>query len=107
MGGINMPIVKNLIIGLFNKPFLNKAGKENGPQFDDQKVVAGNTIPEVVYTIERLNNRGITVTVDCLGEFVLNEGEAIQAKDQILEVMYAINNHNLDGHMSIKISQLG
>lgn len=71
------------------------------------KVVAGNTITALVDTIERLNNKGITVTVDCLGEFVLTEGEAIQAKDQIIEVMYAIYNHNLDGHMSIKLSQLG
>ena len=102
-----MPIVKNFFIGLSNNPFLNKAAKEIGPMFGAKKVVAGNTIPELVDTIERLNNKGITVTVDCLGEFVLNEGEAIQAKDQILEVMYAIYNHNLDGHMSIKISHLG
>lgn len=102
-----MPIVKNFFIGLSNNSFLNKTAKEIGPMFGAKKVVAGNTIPELVDTIDRLNHKGITVTVDCLGEFVLNEGEAIQAKDQILEVMYAINNHNLDGHMSIKISQLG
>ena len=66
------------------------------------KVVAGNTIPALLDTIERLNGKGITVTVDCLGEFVDTEGEAIQAKDQILEVMYAINNHNLNGHLLLK-----
>ncbi|ATH59797.1 MULTISPECIES: proline dehydrogenase family protein [Staphylococcus] len=102
-----MPIVKNFFIGLSNNPFLNKTAKEIGPMFGAKKVVAGNTITDLVDTIERLNNKGITVTVDCLGEFVLNEGEAIQAKDQILEVMYAIYNHSLDGHMSIKLSQLG
>lgn len=102
-----MPIVKNFFIGLSNNPLLNKTAKEIGPMLGANKVVAGNTITALVETIERLNNKGITVTVDCLGEFVLTEGEAIQAKDQIIEVMYAIYNHNLDGHMSIKLSQLG
>ncbi|CEF18485.1 Proline dehydrogenase [Staphylococcus xylosus] len=102
-----MPIVKNFFIGLSNNPLLNKTAKEIGPMLGANKVVAGNTITALVDTIERLNNKGITVTVDCLGEFVLTEGEAIQAKDQIIEVMYAIYNHNLDGHMSIKLSQLG
>ena len=102
-----MPIVKTFFIGLSNNPLLNKTAKEIGPMLGANKVVAGNTITALVDTIERLNNKGITVTVDCLGEFVLTEGEAIQAKDQIIEVMYAIYNHNLDGHMSIKLSQLG
>ncbi|MEB7384988.1 proline dehydrogenase family protein [Staphylococcus xylosus] len=102
-----MPVVKNFFIGLSNNPLLNKTAKEIGPMLGANKVVAGNTITALVDTIERLNNKGITVTVDCLGEFVLTEGEAIQAKDQIIEVMYAIYNHNLDGHMSIKLSQLG
>ncbi|HLR19915.1 MAG TPA: proline dehydrogenase family protein [Staphylococcus sp.] len=102
-----MPIVKNFFIGLSNNPFLNKAAKEIGPMLGANKVVAGNTTSALLNTIERLNNKGITVTVDCLGEFVVTEGEAIQAKDQILEVMYAIYNHSLDGHMSVKLSQLG
>ncbi|WP_436854160.1 proline dehydrogenase family protein [Staphylococcus caeli] len=102
-----MPIVKDFFIGLSNSSFLNKTAKEIGPIFGANKVVAGNTIKSLVDTIERLNQKGITVTVDCLGEFVVTEGEAIQAKDQILEVMYAIYNHNLDGHMSVKLSQLG
>ncbi|SCS33090.1 proline dehydrogenase family protein [Staphylococcus caeli] len=102
-----MPIVKDFFIGLSNSSFLNKTAKEIGPMFGANKVVAGNTIKSLVDTIERLNQKGITVTVDCLGEFVVTEGEAIQAKDQIIEVMYAIYNHNLDGHMSVKLSQLG
>ena len=34
------------------------------------KVVAGNTIPELIETIQYLNEYKIAVTVDCLGEFV-------------------------------------
>lgn len=34
------------------------------------KVVAGNTIEQLIDTIERLNDKNIAVTVDNLGEFV-------------------------------------
>lgn len=102
-----MPIVKDFFIALSNSQFLNATAKKLGPMFGAKKVVAGNTIPMLLETIRRLNDKGIVVTVDNLGEYVANEGEAIQAKDRILEVMYAIYDHNLDAHMSIKISQLG
>jgi proline dehydrogenase len=102
-----MPIVKDFFIALSNSQFLNATAKKLGPMFGAKKVVAGNTIPMLLETIQRLNDKGIVVTVDNLGEYVANEGEAIQAKDRILEVMYAIYDNNLDAHMSIKISQLG
>jgi proline dehydrogenase len=107
LGGIKMPIVKDFFIALSNSQFLNATAKKLGPMFGAKKVVAGNTIPMLLETIQRLNDKGIVVTVDNLGEYVANEGEAIQAKDRILEVMYAIYDNNLDAHMSIKISQLG
>lgn len=102
-----MPIVKDFFIALSNSQFLNATAKKLGPMFGAKKVVAGNTIPMLLETIQRLNDKGIVVTVDNLGEYVANEGEAIQAKNRILEVMYAIYDNNLDAHMSIKISQLG
>jgi proline dehydrogenase len=102
-----MPIVKDFFIALSNSQFLNATAKKLRPMFGAKKVVAGNTIPMLLETIQRLNDKGIVVTVDNLGEYVANEGEAIQAKDRILEVMYAIYDNNLDAHMSIKISQLG
>ena len=55
------------------------------------KVVAGNTIPELIDTIERLNEKNIAVTVDNLGEFVGTREEATTAKNEILTIMDAIN----------------
>lgn len=107
MGGISMPLVKDFFIGISNNTFLNKLAKSIGPTLGANRVVAGNTMEQLIDTIQKLNDKGITVTVDKLGEFVENEGEAILAKHEILEVMYAINNHNVDAHMSVKLSQLG
>ncbi|MBI5975684.1 proline dehydrogenase family protein [Staphylococcus canis] len=102
-----MSLVKSFFIALSNNTFLNEAAKSMGPSLGANKVVAGNTIEDVVNTIKRLNRKNIAVTVDNLGEFVNNKQDAIAAKDDILKVMDAIYQHNLDAHMSVKLSQLG
>ena len=78
-----------------------------GPKMGANKVVAGNTIEQLIDTIERLNDKNIAVTVDNLGEFVGTVEEATQAKNEILEVMQAIKDYNVDAHMSVKLSSLG
>lgn len=102
-----MSIVKNFFIGLSNNEILNSTAKKLGPSLGANRVVAGNTLEQVVNTIKNLNNKNIAVTVDNLGEFVNNKSDAIAAKDAILEVMKAIYEHDLDAHMSVKLSQLG
>ncbi|MGX0035660.1 proline dehydrogenase [Staphylococcus auricularis] len=62
-----MPIVKDFFIALSNNTFLNNAAKNIGPVLGANKVVAGNTIPKLLDTIEQLNAKGISVTVDNLG----------------------------------------
>lgn len=71
------------------------------------KLLRCNTIEQLIDTIERLNDKNIEVTVDNLGEFVGTEAEANQAKNEILEVMQAVKDYDVDAHMSVKISSLG
>ena len=47
------------------------------------------------------------MTVDCLGEFVGTREESLHAKQQILEIIEAIQFYDVEAHMSVKISQLG
>lgn len=102
-----MPLLKNFFIALSNNSYLNNAAKKVGPKMGANKVVAGNTIPELINTIEYLNNKNIAVTVDNLGEFVGTVEESLHAKEQILQIMDAIHQHNVNAHMSVKLSQLG
>ncbi|MGC9652429.1 proline dehydrogenase family protein [Staphylococcus warneri] len=94
-------------IALSNNSYLNNAAKQVGPRLGANKVVAGNTIPQLIETIEYLNENKISVTVDNLGEFVTTEQESQQAKQEILEIMEAINQYQVDAHMSVKLSLLG
>ena len=44
------------------------------------RVVAGNTIEQLIDTIERLNAKHIDVTVDNLGEFVNTKARRLKLK---------------------------
>ncbi|BGE82124.1 proline dehydrogenase family protein [Staphylococcus petrasii] len=102
-----MSLFRDFFIALSNNTYLNETAKRLGPRMGADKVVAGNTIEQLIDTIQRLNDKNIEVTVDNLGEFVGTEAEANQAKNEILEVMQAVKDYDVDAHMSVKISSLG
>ncbi|MGK7376894.1 proline dehydrogenase family protein [Planococcus sp. 1R117A] len=102
-----MNATKNFFIMLSQNRALNSAAKRWGLKLGAQSVVAGTTIDEMVESIRKLNAEGISATIDNLGEFVFEKEEALQAKEQILEVIKAIHHYQLDAHISLKPSQLG
>lgn len=51
------------------------------------KYIAGETIPQLIKTVEQLRNQKMTFTVDLLGEAVITETEAQQYLDRYLELM--------------------
>jgi proline dehydrogenase len=100
-------MLKDIFIGLSQNQFLNSAAKKYGLKMGAQSVVAGTNIDEVIKSIKDLNAHGISCTVDNLGEFVFKEEEATEAKEQILNVIEAIHEHQVDAHISLKPTQLG
>ncbi|MFD2446632.1 proline dehydrogenase family protein [Bacillus sp. CGMCC 1.16607] len=100
-------MLKDLFIGLSQNQFLNSAAKKYGLKLGAQNVVAGTNIEETIKSIKELNAHGISCTVDNLGEFVFKEEEALEAKEQILNVIEAIHEHKVDAHISLKPTQLG
>lgn len=102
-----MPILRDFFIKLSENQLLNSAAQRYGLKLGAQSVVAGTNIPEVIESMKELNRQGISCTVDNLGEFVYERSEAIKAKEQILEVIEAIHENGVEGHISVKPSQLG
>ncbi|WP_434785651.1 proline dehydrogenase family protein [Staphylococcus hominis] len=102
-----MFLFRDFFITLSNITYLNEMAKKIGPTMGANRVVAGNTIEQLIDTIERLNAKHIDVTVDNLGEFVNTKAAATQAKNEILEIMEAINKYQVSAHMSVKVSSLG
>ncbi len=72
-----------------------------------KKYVAGKKLSNAVEVAKKLNEKKIMATIDVLGESVDSEEEALKAKEEILEVLQAIEKNKLDANISIKPTQLG
>lgn len=99
--------LRDFFISLSENQTLNNAAQQYGLKLGAQSVVAGTTIEQVIESIRKLNEQGISCTVDNLGEFVTDESQATQAKEEILAMIEAIQVEELDAHISLKPSQLG
>lgn len=86
---------------------MNKSAKKWGFRLGAEQFVAGTNVDQVLQTVNRLNAKGISCTVDNLGEFVTEKEESLAAKDTILEVIRRIHEEQLNCHISVKLTQLG
>ena len=71
------------------------------------RFIAGDTLEEALATIRTLNDKGLFVTIDHLGENVFTAEEAISAKDYYLETLLRIESSKAEANVSVKLSQMG
>ncbi|WLR50347.1 proline dehydrogenase [Bacillus tianshenii] len=100
-------VSKSFFLTLSKSTLLNKAAKRWGMSFGAAKVVGGNTFPNAVSTIRELNEQGLDVTVDHLGEFVTSKEEAIARTEECVETVQMIAREKLDSQVSVKLTSLG
>ncbi|MFG6119596.1 proline dehydrogenase family protein [Thalassobacillus sp. B23F22_16] len=100
-------LLRNFFLFLSKNKFFTKLAKKYGLRFGAGRFVAGETIPDAVQTIRKLNENGMSVTIDHLGEFIDSEAEARQAADECIEAIKAISKNNLDSQLSLKMTSMG
>ena len=71
------------------------------------RFVAGERIEDALKATRELNQKGMLVTLDYLGESVSNIYEAMDARDEILRLLSKINDEGLNANVSLKLSQIG
>jgi len=71
------------------------------------RFVAGESLDEVVQAARELNDQGMLVTLDCLGENVSSTAEAQKARDTYLGMFDRIGQEKLKANVSCKLTQLG
>jgi proline dehydrogenase len=71
------------------------------------RFVAGTRPDEVLEAAAALNQQGISVTLDSLGENVHSEEEALRSAAIYHELLDAIQQRGLNGNVSVKLSQMG
>ena len=71
------------------------------------RFVAGETNEEAIAVVRKLNAKGINATLDQLGEHTSMAEEAINATEQILGILDAIEKADVRAGISIKLTQVG
>jgi proline dehydrogenase len=72
-----------------------------------RRFVAGETVDDAIAAARELNDAGMSVTLDYLGESVSDRSEATAAADQYLEIIDRIVADGIDGNVSLKLTQMG
>jgi proline dehydrogenase len=71
------------------------------------RFVAGETLDGALDAVADLNGRGLTASLDLLGESVSNEREARDAGRQYLQILDRIHERTLDANVSVKLTAMG
>jgi len=71
------------------------------------RFVAGETVEEAMGAVRALNARGITASLDLLGESVHREEEARGTAAAYLDILDRIRNEKLDANVSLKLTAMG
>jgi proline dehydrogenase len=71
------------------------------------RFVAGETLDDALAAVRALNAKGITASLDQLGESVTNEREARATANQYLAILDRIREQNLDANVSVKLTAMG
>lgn len=72
-----------------------------------KRYIAGEDLPTVLRSIGNLNGAGFQSSVDILGEHTLTEEQAINAKQQYLDLLREVGQDSYTMDFSIKLSQMG
>ena len=72
-----------------------------------RRFIAGETVAEAIEAARAVEARGMTITLDLLGESVTNLAEADAATRAYLAVMDAIIASGIERNISLKLTQLG
>jgi proline dehydrogenase len=71
------------------------------------RFVAGEKLEDAIRVVKEMNAKGINATLDHLGEHTSDEQKAVQAADDILAALKAIDQTGVRSNVSIKLTQIG
>jgi proline dehydrogenase len=101
-------MLRALFIGLSESRSLRSfAEKSTMGQRMSRRFVAGTTVEELLTAAKQMNDLGIRVSVDNLGENVTNIQEALESERLYHELLEEIDKRKLDANVSLKLTHMG
>jgi proline dehydrogenase len=103
-----MPVLRSAFIALSQNRSLRKFSETStlGTRLSS-RFVAGLDIEDVLRVCRQVNQQGMHVTLDSLGESVTNADEAHRAAEIYHQLLDQIAARNLDANISVKLTQMG
>src|SRR5690625_7036519 len=83
-------LLRAFFLFLSKNKALTKLAKKYGLRFGAARFVAGVDIESASEVIQDLNERGLVVTVDHLGEFIDNKEETMKAANESVHAIHVI-----------------
>jgi len=71
------------------------------------RFVAGEDLDSAIDAVRVLNSKGITASLDHLGEAITNPAEAIDAAGGYVAILGRLNQSGVDSNVSLKLTQMG
>ncbi|WAH35802.1 proline dehydrogenase [Alicyclobacillus dauci] len=99
--------LRSFFLQLAKNQSMNSWAKRYGLRFGANRFVAGETIESAIAAVQALNNAGMAVTLDHLGEFVADESEARDSADFCVRTLDAIHDAKAEASLSLKLTQIG
>jgi proline dehydrogenase len=101
-------VLRNTLLYLSNQPQIFNFVRNNSfAKGMAKRFVAGETLSEALDAARKLNKKGISVSLDLLGESVTNEREARAAAREYITMLDKINEQKLNANVSLKPTAMG
>ncbi len=103
-----MPILRSAFIALSrNRPLRHFCENSSIGVRLSSRFIAGMEIEDALRVAEAVNQQGMAVTLDSLGESVTSETEAHRAADIYHQLLDMIAARKLNANISVKLTQMG
>ncbi len=101
-------MLRALFIGLSTSRSLRSFAENSSVgQKMSRRFVAGTTVEDLITAAQEVNRRGMSISVDNLGENVTNAEEAKHSAELYHQLLDLITERKLDANVSLKLTHMG
>lgn len=100
-------VTRNFFLFLSKSSLLNHIARNWGSAVASKKIIGGKDFESAIPVIKRLNDQGMAVTVDHLGEFITKAEIANERTNECIQTIQRIAEAGLNSHVSLKMTSLG
>jgi proline dehydrogenase len=101
-------MLRNTLLFLSNQSGIFNFVRHNGmAKSFASRFVAGESVTTAIDAVRALNAKGISASLDLLGESTTNETEAYAAQHEYLQLLDLIEKEKLNANVSLKLTAMG